>query len=104
MANLKRDESPLALLRFAQAELPPSPRLRRTSRRAERESWQILSGTKVHLPFLEVDLQDSDAEVGTGPKGFARAATPQGALGGIEGEEIVLDGANVNQAREQKVR
>ena len=56
------------------------------------------------MPFLEVDLQDSDAEVGAGPKGFAGAATPQGALGGVEGEEIVLDGANVNQAGEQKVR
>ena len=42
--------------------------------------------------------------MGAGPKGFAGAATPQGALGGVEGEEIVLDGANVNQAREQKVR
>ena len=53
---------------------------------------------------MKVDLQDGDAEVGTGPKGFAGAATPEGALGGIEGEEIVLDGANVDQAGEQKVR
>ena len=42
--------------------------------------------------------------MGAGPKGFAGAATPQGALSGVEGKEIVLDGANVNQAGEQKVR
>ena len=83
-----------ALLRFAQAEL----------RRAGKKSSTILCGPEINLPFLEVDLQDGDAEVGTGPKGFAGAATPQGALGGIEGEEIVLDGANVDQAGEQKVR
>ena len=40
-----------ALLLHAKGELPPSPRLRRTSRRAEGESWQILSGTKVNLPY-----------------------------------------------------
>ena len=71
MANLKRDESQLALLRSAHAELPPSPRLRRTSRRAEGASWQILSGTKVDLPFLEVDLQNGDAQAGAGLVDFS---------------------------------
>jgi hypothetical protein len=80
-----------ALLLHAKGELPPSPRLRRTSRRAEGESWQILSGTKVNLPFLEVDLENGDAEVGAGLVDFSGAATSKGSLGSIEGEEVVLN-------------
>ena len=56
------------------------------------------------MPFLEVDLEDSDAQVGARFVDFSGAATAKGTLGGVEGKEIVLDGANVNQAREQKVR
>ena len=43
------------------------------------------------MPFLEVDLQDGDAEVGAGLVDFSGAATPKGSLRGIKGEEVVLN-------------
>ena len=52
---------------------------------------EILSGAKVDLPFLEVDLQDSDAQLGARFVNFSGAATAKGALGGVEGEEVVLN-------------
>ena len=41
-----------ALLLHAKGELPPSPRLRRTSRRAGRKSLTILSGPEINLPYF----------------------------------------------------
>ena len=43
------------------------------------------------MPFLEVDLEDGDAEVGAGLVDFSGAATSKGSLGSIEGEEVVLN-------------
>jgi hypothetical protein len=43
------------------------------------------------LPFLEVDLQDGDTQTGAGFVDFSGAPTPKGALGGVEGEEVVLN-------------
>ena len=40
-----------ALLLHAKGELPPSPRLRRTSRRAGRKSSTILCGSEINLPY-----------------------------------------------------
>ena len=78
---VKRDESQPALLRSAHAEL----------RRAGKKRVELLSRPEINLPFLEVDLQDSDAKVGARFVNFSGAATSKGALGGVEGEEVVLN-------------
>ena len=62
-----------------------------TSRRAGRKSSTILSGPEINLPFLEVDFQDGNAQVGARFVDFSGAATAKGALGGVEGEEVVLN-------------
>ena len=51
----------------------------------------MLGGPEINLPFLEVNLQDGDAQAGAGFVDFSGAATPKGALRGIKGEEVVLN-------------
>ena len=57
----KRDESRLALLRSADAEL----------RRAGEKRVELLSRPEINLPLLEIDFQDSDAQVGAGLVDFS---------------------------------
>jgi len=51
----------------------------------------MLGGPKINLPFLEVDLQDGDAQAGAGFVDFSGAATAKGALGGVKREKVVLN-------------
>jgi len=51
----------------------------------------MLSGPKINLSFLEIDLQDGDAQAGASLVDFSGASTPKGSLSGVEGEEVVLN-------------
>ena len=55
-----------------------------------------LSGTEVDLTFGEIDFKDGDPELASGAVGFSGAAATKRALGGVEGEKIVLDGRDVD--------
>ena len=60
-------------------------------RRAGKKRVELLSRPEINLPFLEIDFQDSDAQVGAGLVDFSGTATAKGALGGVEGKEVVLN-------------
>lgn len=64
--------------------------------------WSLRKGklgrSKVDLTLGEVDPENDDAEAGAGLVGFAGAATPELAAGGVEGEKIIREGGDMDES------